>query len=111
MTGTPVTTLHLDGEYGLARAAALAQQLQEAVVAGATVRIDTAALAAIHVTTLQLLVAAFKTAGRLHASLAIAMPPGGALATAMARCGLTDIESDGEMWIGLTSTPAARSAA
>lgn len=111
MTGAPATTLRLDGEYGLPEATVLAQLLRDAVISGATVRVDTTDLSSTHVSTLQLLVAAFRTAEGIGAALSVTVPPDGALAAAMARCGLTDAVIDGGLWTGLSTPPAARSAA
>lgn len=88
MTQKDTTVVSLEGTLGLRDADALAGRLRDAIVRGAAVEIDTAALRDIDVGSIQLLAAAQKSAAAAGCGFAIGSPPGGPLRQALVRLGI-----------------------
>ena len=89
MSGQDSFRIALGDNLDISVCEGLQSQLQEGLRAADRVVLDLAGATSVDISFLQILVAAQRTAERAGRSLALAEPPAGALATALARCGFS----------------------
>ena len=112
MTQEETTVVSLEGTLGLRDADALTGRLRDAIVRGAAVEIDAAALKEIDVSNIQLLASTHKSAAAMGRGFTICSPPGGPLRRALVRLGILSASEEcrslaDAFWLGGEAKGAA----
>ena len=87
MVTTKVHTLKLAGELSLRQTAEVCEMLGDAVAGHEKIEVDGTGISEIHISIVQLLIAAFKTAEAANKSFTINFPADGALDKVLQRAG------------------------